>query len=103
SRPRWDAGDRVARTAGAGNNRLTMIKLTITNDQQRLQISHAHGPLELGRGVQREIERVVIEDRYVSRDQCVLEEMPNDQLRLENLGSAMRLADGTQIEKGSKQ
>src|SRR5262249_23642728 len=42
-------------------------------------------PLELGRGPQRDIKRVMIEDGGVSRDQLRLEELPNGRLRLEKL------------------
>lgn len=79
-----------------------MLNLSISNERQRQQLQHHHGPLELGRGPRREVERFVVEDRFVSRDQLRLEELSPGKIRLENLGGPLKLADGTTVETGTR-
>jgi adenylate cyclase len=77
-----------------------MLLVTIANDRQRRQLQHAGGPLELGRGPQRALPREIIEDRYTSRDQLVVEELSSGNVRVENLGGPVTLPDGTQLASG---
>ena len=62
------------------------LRLDVENSFQRQQWNHATGPLEFGRGPQRELTRFRISgDPSVSRDQLRIEERPAGRLRLENL------------------
>lgn len=58
---------------------------------------HEGGPLEFGRGPERELPRIVVEDRYTSRDQMRIEELPSGDVRVVNLGAPITVGDGTQI------
>lgn len=78
-----------------------MLKIAISNERQSLLFTHDGGPLEFGRGPKKELDRFVIEDRFVSRDQLRIEELPLGRLRLDNLGSPFTLADGSTIESGN--
>ncbi|HEY4308044.1 MAG TPA: adenylate/guanylate cyclase domain-containing protein [Pirellulales bacterium] len=71
--------DGVLTTAGR-----EMLRVTIHNNRQQRQISHAAGPLEFGRVLQGSLERVVIDDPFVSRDQLRVTETQG-RLRVENL------------------
>src|SRR5262249_1037327 len=79
-----------------------MIRLTLTNDRERLQIEHATGPVELGRGPAREgTSRCVVQDPFVSKDHARLEELPERRLRIENLSQKHSvLAPGGPIRPG---
>src|SRR5437879_341412 len=79
-----------------------MIRLTLTNDRERLQMEHAAGPLELGRGQGRDgVARCAVQDPYVSKDHARLEELPNRRLRIENLSQKHPLlAPGGPIRPG---
>jgi adenylate cyclase len=62
------------------------LRLEIANSVQREQFDHDAGPLEFGRGPQRELKRCLIDgDLSVSRDQLRIEERPGGRLRVENL------------------
>ena len=78
-----------------------MLHVTVSNDRQRLQVEHEQGALEFGRGPQREVERLIIEDVYVSRDQLCIEQIAPSTIRLENLGGPATLADGTDLAHGA--
>ncbi len=75
-----------------------MLKITISNERQHRQYKHAAGPLEFGRGPRREVERLVIEDRFVSRDQMQVEEISGGRIRVHNTGSPAMLSDGAAIQ-----
>ena len=77
-----------------------MLQITVANDQQNEQFTHELGPIEFGRIEKEGVRRIVIRDRYVSRDQLQLLELPGGQLKLTNLGTAFTLADETEVEKG---
>src|SRR5450755_3267643 len=63
-----------------------MLRVRITNENERKQLEHSRGPLEFGRGPQREeIPRCVIRDVYVSKDHIRVEQLPNGLVRVENL------------------
>jgi adenylate cyclase len=64
------------------------LHLEVVNDSQRSEFVHPAGPLELGRGSQRDVPRHVIQgDKSVSRDQLRLEEVGSAMVRLENLSA----------------
>lgn len=79
---------------------MVMLKIEISNERQRRQFTHGDGPLEFGRGPKKELERFIIEDRFVSRDQLRIEERPGGRLLLHNLGSPFLLSDGSSIDSG---
>ena len=62
------------------------LHLKVENSTQREQFDHESGPLEFGRGPQRESKRCqILDDLTVSRDQLRIEERPGGRLRVENL------------------
>lgn len=77
-----------------------MLRFNISNERQRREFTHDSGPLELGRGPQREIKRFIIEDRFVSRDQVCVESLAGGRVRLLNIGGPLTLSDGSTIDKG---
>ena len=68
-----------------------LLKFSVINERQQRQFTHAGGPLELGRGPRRDMERFVVEDRFVSRDQLRVEELAPGRIRLELLGAPATL------------
>jgi len=80
-----------------------MLRIEISNERQRRQFTHGGGPLELGRGPKKNLERFIIEDRFVSRDQMRIEERSAGRLLLHNLGSPFTLADGSTVDSGQSQ
>ncbi len=69
------------------------LRLDVANAVQRQQFDHAAGPLEFGRGPQRELKRCLIDgDPTVSRDQLRIEERPGGRLRVENLSQRIAVA-----------
>jgi len=64
-----------------------MLKIAIWNGRQQLSTIHEDGPIEFGRGPKREAERIVINDKHVSRDHLRVEERPGGSVRLENISS----------------
>jgi adenylate cyclase len=81
-----------------------MLILTVTNPKQRQQYEHAGGPLEVGRGPQREAARVQVQDIYVSRNQLRLEERGESLVEVENISQSRRVraADGTVLNVGER-
>lgn len=79
-----------------------MLIIKVTNDKQNQQMEHPLGPLELGRGPQRDIKRIMIEDGGVSRDQLRVEELPNGRLRIDNLSLKIpvMLENGAEVPMG---
>ncbi|MGA2257614.1 MAG: adenylate/guanylate cyclase domain-containing protein [Thermoguttaceae bacterium] len=62
------------------------LRLEVANSVQRQRFDHDAGPLEFGRGPQREMKRCLIDgDPTVSRDQLRVEERPGGRVRVENL------------------
>ena len=78
-----------------------MLIIHVSNDKQNQRLEHAEGPIELGRGPQREVKRFMVEDISVSRDQLRMEELPSGRLRVENLSVKIpvALADGQSQER----
>ena len=77
-----------------------MLIIRIHNKNQSEEISLADGSLSVGRVDDPESNRTVINDRYVSRNQLTLEELPNNKVRVANHGSTITFSDGTVAEKG---
>jgi adenylate cyclase len=77
-----------------------MLSIRIQNDNQNEQVKLEDGPLTLGRVPAETGNHFVIEDRYVSRNQLSLQELPKGQLRIENHGGDLTLSDGTVISRG---
>src|SRR5579871_5226874 len=65
-----------------------MLRFTVTNERERQQLQHDTGPIEFGRGPKHgNTMRCTIQDPYVSKDHLRIEELPNGQIRVENLSS----------------
>lgn len=77
-----------------------MISLTLANSRQNQILTHGEGPLELGRGPQREVPRIVVEDPFTSRDQLRLEVVSGGVLRVQNLGGPVSLSEGGELASG---
>ncbi len=70
-----------------------MLRLHVANERESKQFDHAAGPLEIGRGPERNgVPRVMVRDVYVSKDQARLESLPNGLVRVENLSNKQPLA-----------
>ena len=64
------------------------LSIEVANGAVRTEFEHPSGPLEFGRGPQRDIPRCVIAgDQSVSRDQLRIEPLADGRLRLENLSA----------------
>jgi adenylate cyclase len=81
-----------------------MLRIRVANTKQTQEVEHATGPLEFGRGPQRGIKRIIIDDDYVSRDQMRVEELPDGWLRVENLSLRTRIdtLSGVTIDIGQQ-
>jgi adenylate cyclase len=81
-----------------------MLIISVCNKRQNLRVEHAEGPLEFGRGPERAVKRIMLEDIYVSRDQLVIEELADSHIRVENLSQkrAIHLNDGSVLEAGGR-
>ncbi len=64
------------------------LHIEISNPAQKTAFEHPSGPLEFGRGPQRELPRCVIAgDQTVSRDQLRIDPLADGSVRLENLSA----------------
>lgn len=80
-----------------------MLRITLTNDNQNLTLSHERGPLEFGRAESEDARRIVVEDRYVSRNQFRLCELEDHSVRLTGLGSTpVSINDQETLNKGDE-
>ncbi len=61
------------------------LRIQATHETQRRDFKHDNGPLEFGRGPQRDVPRCQIDDPNVSRDQLRIEELSDRRLRVKNL------------------
>jgi adenylate cyclase len=80
-----------------------MLRFLITNKRERQHFEHLAGPIEFGRGPEREnIARCVIQDGYVSKDHVRVEEQPDGRLKIDNLSArnSIRLPDNSTIDVG---
>src|SRR6266404_2117807 len=84
---------------------LPMFKISVHNDKQTQQLVHEAGPLELGRGLARDLPRIQVDDEYISRDQLRMEALANGRIRLENLSqkNAIRILPNNCLEVGKAQ
>jgi adenylate cyclase len=80
-----------------------MLTIAVHHAGHTQQLDHLDGPLEFGRGPRRTAPRMVIDARYVSRDQLRVAELPDGRVRVENLSrkNEVALADGTPIPTGA--
>lgn len=76
--------------------------VALTNARQNQKVRHTGGPLEVGRGPQRDVPRVVVEDRYTSRDQLRLEPLADGRLLVTNLGGPASVSDGGVLATGEQ-
>src|SRR5687767_3942488 len=77
---------------------IPMLAVAVRNDKQNLQLTHASGVLEFGRGPQRGgTARCTIDDAWVSRDHVHVEELSGGRVLVRNLSqrAAIELSDGT--------
>jgi adenylate cyclase len=78
------------------------LVLTITNARQNQTIRHEGGPIEVGRGPQRDVPRLVVEDRYTSRDQLRLDPLEDGRWKITNLGGPAAIADVGALATGEQ-
>ena len=62
-----------------------MLRISLTYKNAQAQFVHESGPIEFGRGPQRDVPRRVLLDPSVSGDQLRIEEAPFRRLRIQNL------------------
>ena len=79
-----------------------MFRILVSNQRQRLQLESCAGPLEFGRGPQRDVQRCVVDDPGVSRDHFRVTATADDRIEVANLSRnvPLLLADGNQIPPG---
>lgn len=80
-----------------------MLRFAISNKREQQVFEHSGGPLEFGRGAQRNnVPRCVIQDLYVSKDHVLVQDLSTGRIRVENLSArnSIRLADNTVIGTG---
>ncbi|HEY7315386.1 MAG TPA: adenylate/guanylate cyclase domain-containing protein [Gemmataceae bacterium] len=81
-----------------------MLRFRVWNKLERQEIEHLSGPIEFGRGGQREdVPRCIIQDLYVSKDHIRVLELEDGRVRIDNLSqrNSIRLADGGTIATGA--
>jgi adenylate cyclase len=79
----------------------SVLLFTLANERQKKQYQHRDGPMEFGRLQQGTNARIVVEDPYTSRDQIRVEETPDGNVRIHNMGSPVTLPDGSQLTVGN--
>ena len=79
-----------------------MLWILVSSRTERERFVHRDGPLEFGRGPQRDVPRRVLQDPTVSTNQLYLEPQADKRGSARNLSAkvTIRLADGTLIEPG---
>src|SRR5947207_683576 len=80
-----------------------MLRFRLSNKRERHEFEHVSGPIEFGRGGQRNgVPRCVIQDLYVSKDHVHVLELEGGRVRVKNLSTrnSIRLADNTIIAIG---
>jgi adenylate cyclase len=81
-----------------------MLRIRVSNKLEHQEIEHASGPLEFGRGPERNnIPRCILKDLYVSKDHIRLLELESGRVRVENLSqrNSIRLDDNSVIDLGT--
>ena len=82
-----------------------MLHVYVSNKDERKQLEHSGGPIEFGRGPQREgVPRCMIQDVFVSRDHLRVEEVAGGHVEVCNLSglNPIVLADETMILPGRR-
>src|SRR6188508_2873265 len=84
-----------------------MIEIVLVNpDQKHEHYQFTSGPIELGRENPRTLPRVVVNDRFTSRHQVLIDDAADGQLRIENItdnpGRPVRLSTGVTLSNGEK-
>jgi adenylate cyclase len=94
----WNLKLRFALLGHGGSE--TMIRVTLIGPEGRIELDHGEGPLEFGRGPQRDVPRQVLADQYVSRNHLRVEEICPGTILAENLGARtpIVLDDGSVID-----
>lgn len=79
-----------------------MLRVHVSGPDQNQQLEQAASTFEVGRGPPRELPRVIVNDKYVSRDQLRVE-VVGDRVRLTNLSQsqAVTLAGGVVLAAGA--
>src|SRR6516165_6623675 len=80
-----------------------MLFIQVSFGPKDLQIEHAAGVIEFGRGPERgSVRRVSLDDPHASRDHLRAEELPGERIRLENVSQRLpvTLDDGRQLAAG---
>lgn len=81
-----------------------MLQITVTNATQRRKFTHAEGPLSFGRTADGEKKCFVIDDKFVSREQFMIEESEHGKLKVDNLGrQVIMLLGGRKMNQGDSQ
>src|SRR5205807_2417823 len=66
----------------------TMLRFLVSNKVGRQTYEHPSGPVEFGRGPERDgLTRIVIQDGYVSKDHVKVEELADGQVKIDNLSA----------------
>src|SRR5207244_1566619 len=81
-----------------------MLRFQLSNRRERHEFEHVSGPIEFGRGGQRNgVPRCVIQDLYVSKDHVHVLELEGGRVRIENLSArnSIRLHDNSVIATGA--
>jgi adenylate cyclase len=79
-----------------------MLSVLVSTPSGHERLLHGQGPLEFGRGPQRDAPRKVLLDPTVSTNQLSVEEQENERLLVRNLSTkvSVQLADGSLIKPG---
>jgi adenylate cyclase len=80
-----------------------MLRFQLSNKREQQEFEHLSGPIEFGRGGQRNnIPRCVVQDPFVSKDHVHVQEVDGGRIRVENLSqrNSIRLEDNTVINTG---
>lgn len=82
-----------------------MLRICVSNQQQQRTIDHPAGPLEFGRIPKRGVNRVVLDDPHVSRNQLRIRERSGSKLLVENLSERIvcYLPNGEAVNAGESQ
>lgn len=82
---------------------IAMLRFVVSNKRERQQFEHHNGPIEFGRGPERQdVPRCVIQDLYVSKDHVQIEETDEGAIHVRNLSArnSIRLSDNSIISTG---
>src|SRR4051812_13436249 len=78
-----------------------MLRINLSNQNQNEQLDHPGGPLEFGRGPQRQAPRFLVEDAFVSRDHLRVEELPQGRVQVANLSQRWSITFGDGVTLGA--